>query len=237
MTSCLYQHSGKGLGRLSFVAGTGGRTLTHEESERVRAELVRLKPRFKNQTEFAKWIGEVKQQTISHVINGGQAGTKLARALARKLGVDFEVLVGGEPRRDPTMWRNLNGWADAEAEARRVHRRVPEFAWRLTGETMSATPPPHIDAETIYTFAKAWMDVQTGEQTQRVIEMETEIGEELVRAEDEAFAQRDLPIESRDPPPPPKKLRLAAKKPARRKTPTPPPTAVSPDQKKLPDIS
>jgi hypothetical protein len=236
VTGIAYHHPGIDSATLPFVSATGGRTLSPEESDRVRAELVRLRDQFKeagkNQTELAAWIGQgagtsISQQTVSHIINGGQAGTKFARALAKRLGVSFELLVGGEAKGAGELaWGLMPAWQAAELEARRLHKKVPEFAWRLAREMKGAHPPSNIDPETVFTFAKAWLDIHTDEDIKRVMATEAQIAAEEARAEELEHAQGELPIESRDPPPPPKK-----KRGSKQRTPTPAPTSAVVEKK------
>lgn len=132
------------------------------------------------------------------------------------------------------VFGNLPLWADAEVEARRLHKRVPEWAWRLARETSGSKEPPVIDAETVYHFAKVWMEVDSDEKLKRASELEMELARREIAEEDERARQRELPISKREPhiKPKPRKKRGGA-------TPSPPPSSAvvkTRDQKKLPGI-
>jgi hypothetical protein len=75
-----------------------------------------------------------------------------------------------------------------------------------------------------------WLDVTTEEQQKRIDEMEERIADELIRAENEAHAQGELPIESKDAPPPRRKRRR--QKTTKVGTPTPPPTSAVKEKKR-----
>lgn len=129
----------------------GGRTLTLEESNRVRAALERLRPEFRTQKALADALG-MSQQLISYVVNGNPAGLALARRLAEHQGVSVEDMLGGTESVDNPALRGRQGFAEALEAAQ---RRWPALSDALAaaGDMRNAQAPDEITPEYLYDLA------------------------------------------------------------------------------------
>ena len=136
-------------------------------------------------------------------------GPEALDAIARAANVSFQWLATGHGAREPyqgeahpesaTLIRDelppegirrfgdLPGWAEAEAEARRIYGDfLPMSSWEAAREMRGAQWPREIAPRTVYRFAKAWFE-QVGEE--ELIERErAEIRRQIAayRATDEA---------------------------------------------------
>ncbi len=137
----------------------GPRSLTPEESQRVRVVLERMIEEVGTQSELARRLG-VSPQAVSRVLKGEQAGVTLARRLADATGQRIEQIIGasGSDTAAPLEPRlsNLSGWEAAESEARRRFKYVPEAAWDAVRNIRTAKPPQHVTAEWIGAIASDW---------------------------------------------------------------------------------
>jgi transcriptional regulator with XRE-family HTH domain len=74
---------------------SGGRSVTLEEAERIRAVLRNMRGSYATQRALADALG-ASQQVVSFVLAGGPPGLGLARQIAAKLGVSLDDLLSGE---------------------------------------------------------------------------------------------------------------------------------------------
>lgn len=143
---------------LRMTKRQGPRSLSPEESARIRTIVERLVEEAGTQSELARRLG-VSSQAISRVMKGEQAGVTLARRIADATGTRIEHLLGGEAggeeRMEPRL-SSLVGWDAAEAEARRRFRFVPDSAWDAVRNLRTAQPPRVITADWIGSIASDW---------------------------------------------------------------------------------
>jgi hypothetical protein len=193
-----------------------GKSFSEDANERVRQavrELLAEPEHSGNQTKLALKLG-ISQPSLSTFLSGQKgAGPEMAAAVAKMVGLTFEQLVTG--KQGMRRFRELDGWAEAEAEARRRYRRIPDYAWRGAGNLMAAEAPQHIDERVVLHFAEAWMLTASEDAIEKA-----ERDEVLsVMAEEDRSRGKQPPLPM-DPEPLPK-----ARKRSTRRSPTPPPTS------------
>jgi transcriptional regulator with XRE-family HTH domain len=128
---------------VAYGAPMGGRSITREENARIIAAIRELLRRGETQVGLAKKV-HVNQATLSSLLaRRHSAGYAFARSLASVLGVPVGALLNGDGSgaTTPTPWRDLQGWAAAEAEGRRAMPRVSDDAWRWLGSLMGPPLP------------------------------------------------------------------------------------------------
>lgn len=136
----------------------GPRSLSADESRRVRDAVDRLMREAGTQTELARRLG-VSSQAISRVRKGEAPGVTIARRIAEATGEPIEKLLGGSSREDQPLeprLSSLTGWDEAEAEARRRFRYLPESAWKAVRNLRTAYPPKVLTADWIASIASDW---------------------------------------------------------------------------------
>lgn len=171
----------------------GRERLTTRQNEQVRAigkEV--LRSRFdQNGTKMATAVG-LTQPNLSRFLNGKQ-GTTQSAALRILALADIEPSVVGldAPSSDvfprKPVVSHLPGWAEAEREARRIYRRIPETAWLSARKFSTHLSPQVITADFVMHLALAADSLAT------VSEAEVEAmkeAKETARLEDEARGKR-----------------------------------------------
>lgn len=188
-----------------------GKSLDPQANDRIRVAVHELlaRPEYGGvQTALAPKL-KMSQAGLSSFLSGKTgAGSGLAQRVAVMAGVSLEYLLTGTQR--GKRFRDLPGWAEAEAEARKRYRRIPDYAWRGAGGLISFDPPRNIDAAVVLGFAQAWEAAANEDDIERAEMADVEA---LAQEEDRANAQRPLDLE---PPQPPK-----ARKRRKDATPTP----------------
>lgn len=139
-----------------------GKSLSKAESDRVRAHLNRLVQTHGTQVAVAKLLG-VSQQTVSQVLRGDAAGVVLAKRVADALSLTFDEVLGRSTPQDEPKLGSLPGWTEAEAEARRRFRYVPEAAWTAVANLRTAQPPRRLTPDWIGALASDWARVLDGD--------------------------------------------------------------------------
>ncbi len=135
----------------------GGRSLSPAESEHLCAALRELLARYGTQKAVAARLS-VTQQSISMVLGKESRGSySLARAVARVLGRHVDVVLGAPTATTllAAYWRDLDGWDDAVAEARRMFPRVSDAAWEWLG-SLSGPELPGLPAGALAMIAGAY---------------------------------------------------------------------------------
>lgn len=128
----------------------------------------------------------VSQPTLSKAARGDDAGGyHLARTVALFLKLDVEEVLGIVTKRGP-RWRAIEGYADAEREAKRLFPKVSALSWQRIGNLMGERPPA-IDPLTIGLLASTWDGRAT--DVERTDAIATNADEEMAREDAKALAK------------------------------------------------
>lgn len=143
----------------------------------------RLKARGWTYRELAEKAGLKSETHVSSLLaaSGPRSpnGETLVR-LARALGVSSDWLMTGDDTPEPPSavvvrdsehtlafrrFRDLPGWTEAEAEARRIYGdELPEYCWGYAGNLAADRWPTVITAKTVFLFAKTCFEQASDEQ-------------------------------------------------------------------------
>lgn len=131
-------------------------------NERLRQLLVTiLRQDFGDDQQRAADVLGVSQSMISLAINGHKpVGPKLMKGLAAHTHQTLDELEGIN-RPGSTRWRNLDGWPEAVAEARRMFPKVSDLAFERLGNLMGERPPS-VSGLTVGLLASTWDSTSTG---------------------------------------------------------------------------
>lgn len=139
------------------------RSLSREESERVRAALQRMMVEYGSQTAVAEQLqmpdgSRVSQATVSISLRGLPVGVTFARAVALKLGISFEELVSGARGKadGAQRYKDLPGWAEA-AEEVGAEELLPGYVVTAAGENLVSFPAKRVDAGFVYDQGMLWL--------------------------------------------------------------------------------
>lgn len=149
--------SPKSADSLGFVST---RSLTADESERVRVAMFRVLADKKSQTAAAAALG-VSQSAVSETVQAGAlVGPKIARAVAAYLGITFDELVSGVAAGGSRELRHIPGFDEALAEA---IRRLPGMEPQLRALAQDRTPRrvERITPELLISLAAAWAQARS----------------------------------------------------------------------------
>lgn len=132
----------------------GGKAVQDEVNERMRGALRRLmSSRAWDQKRTGKEF-DVTQQTISSFLaRRTGASLHLAWSIAQALGISLDELLGGAAGR--SVWRDLPGWSDATAHARKLFPRISDSAWEWLG-SLSGPPVPGLAPALLGIIAGVW---------------------------------------------------------------------------------
>lgn len=153
-------------------------------NERLRTLLTTILRRdFGDDQQRAADVLGVSQSMISLAINGHKpVGWKLMKGIAAHTHQTLDELEGIE-RPGSTRWRNLDGWAEAVADARKMFPKVSVLAFERLGNLMGERPPS-VSGLTIGLLASTWDSTST--DADRIAEIRTNALREM--AEEDAAA-------------------------------------------------
>lgn len=175
--------------RLVDMPPARGKSFSVEENARIREGARALLERAGSQAALAETLG-VSQPTLSNFIRAEHptgAGPRLGDAIARELGITLDELRTGQ-RRAPAgapIFGAIPGWAEAEAEARRIYgKRLPSYAWESGRRLMGAQAPAVLNAVTVFNLVQAYWEMMSDETRAEAIRRQAE--EEMKREDAEA---------------------------------------------------
>lgn len=175
------------------VDDSGKERLTSRQNEQVRG-IGRdvLRERFdQNGSRMAEAVG-ITQPNLSRFLNGKQGTTRdvalkiLALADIEPSVVGLDAPASDVFPRKPVV-SHLPGWQDAEREARRIYRRIPEAAWVAARKFSTHLSPQVITPDFVMHLALAADSLSTVSEAE--IESTREAAE-TARREDEARRKR-----------------------------------------------
>jgi transcriptional regulator with XRE-family HTH domain len=148
------------VGRMPGPEST--RSLSPDESERVRAEVRKLVTRLGTQAHVAEATGLSQQQISLMLKPGAMIGVQSARKVATYLGATFDDMLSGSEAapREPAL-RTVAGFDAAVAEARQRYRHIPPEMWDTLAEVKTAKAPPRITAAFLYGMANSWLEAMS----------------------------------------------------------------------------
>ena len=121
-----------------------GRSFSTAVNAKLRDIAKELRLSYASDHAFAKAL-KVSQPTVTNFLNGGNAGLQLAMVIAQAASLTLVVERGavriGAPTSTGTPWRELPGWDDAVADARKMFPRVTDAAWSWLGSLVGDAVP------------------------------------------------------------------------------------------------
>lgn len=171
------------------MSGGSGKSFTPEENARIRAGARQLLARpGQSHTSVAKRLG-IAQPTFSSFVRAEHptgAGMRMARAIARELGITPDELCSGQRAPGATRYCDLADWTPSVEDAQRTYGdQLPAYAWKRAG-LLPAPRNARLNAVTVWGLTFGHWQTMSDEERGEAARAQAEA--EMAREDEEALA-------------------------------------------------